>query len=44
MQERPLEGEMAMVTGAASPMGLGRNVAEALARAGARVSLMDVNT
>lgn len=43
MQERPLEGKIAIVTGAASPMGLGRNMTEALVRAGARVSMMDVN-
>ena len=43
MQERTLEGKVAIVTGAASPMGLGRNMTEALVRAGARVSMMDVN-
>ncbi len=43
MQERPLEGKIAIVTGAASPMGLGRAMTEALVRAGARVSMMDVN-
>ena len=43
MQERPLDGKIAIVTGAASPMGLGRNMTEALVRAGARVSMMDVN-
>ena len=43
MQERRLEGKIAIVTGAASPMGLGRNMTEALVRAGARVSMMDVN-
>ena len=43
MQERPLEGKIAIVTGAASPMGLGRNMTEALVRAGARVSMMDIN-
>ena len=35
MQERPLDGKVAIVTGAASPMGLGRNMTEALVRAGA---------
>ena len=30
MQERPLEGKIAIVTGAASPMGLGRSMTEAL--------------
>ena len=44
MQERPLEGKVAIVTGAASPMGLGRNMTEALVRAGARVSMMDINS
>jgi 3-oxoacyl-[acyl-carrier protein] reductase len=43
MQERPLNGKIAIVTGAASPMGLGRAMTEALVRAGARVSMMDVN-
>ena len=43
MQERPLDGKIAIVTGAASPMGLGRNMTEALVRAGARVSMMDIN-
>lgn len=43
MQERPLDGKIAIVTGAASPMGLGRNMTEALVCAGARVSMMDVN-
>ncbi len=43
MQERTLDGKVAIVTGAASPMGLGRAMAEALVRAGARVSMMDVN-
>ena len=43
MQERPLDGKIAIVTGAASPMGLGRAMTEALVRAGARVSMMDVN-
>ena len=33
MQERPLDGKIAIVTGAASPMGLGRNMTEALVRA-----------
>ena len=43
MQERVLEGKTAIVTGAASPMGLGRTMTEALVRAGARVSMMDIN-
>ncbi|CAI8004315.1 2,5-dichloro-2,5-cyclohexadiene-1,4-diol dehydrogenase LinX [Geodia barretti] len=43
MQERPLAGKIALVTGAASPMGLGRAMTDALVRAGARVSMMDIN-
>ena len=43
MQQRPLEGKIAIVTGAASPRGLGRSMTEALVRAGARVSMMDIN-
>ncbi len=43
MQEKPLEGKIAIVTGAASPRGLGRSMTEALVRAGARVSMMDIN-
>ena len=43
MQERPLDGKVAIVTGAASPMGLGRNMTEALVLAGARASMMDIN-
>ena len=43
MQERPLSGKIAIVTGAASPMGLGRAMTEALVRAGARVSMLDIN-
>ena len=37
------EGNIAIVTGAASPRGLGRAMTEALVRAGARVSMMDIN-
>ena len=43
MQEQPLEGKIAIVTGAASPMGLGRAMTDALVRAGARVSMMDIS-
>ncbi len=43
MRERVLEGKIAIVTGAASPRGLGRAMTEALVRAGARVSMMDIN-
>ena len=43
MQEKPLQGKVAIVTGAGSPMGLGRAMTEALVRAGARVAMLDVN-
>ncbi len=43
MQEKALEGKIAIVTGAASPRGLGRAMTEALVKAGARVSMMDIN-
>ena len=43
MQQKSLEGKIAIVTGAASPRGLGRSMTEALVRAGARVSMMDIN-
>ena len=43
MREKMLEGKVAIVTGAASPRGLGRAMTEALVRAGARVSMMDIN-
>ena len=43
MQPKVLEGKIAIVTGAASPRGLGRSMTEALVRAGARVSMMDIN-
>ena len=43
MRERVLEGKIAIVTGAASPRGLGRAMTEALVKAGARVSMMDIN-
>ena len=43
MREKPLEGKIAIVTGAASPRGLGRAMTEALVKAGARVSMMDIN-
>ena len=41
--ERPLQGKNAIVTGAASPIGIGRAMTVALVRAGARVSMVDVN-
>ena len=43
MQSRPLEGKIAMVTGAGSPIGLGRAMTLALVRAGARVAMLDIN-
>ena len=43
MPEKPLTGKIAIVTGAASPRGLGRSMTEALVEAGARVSMMDIN-
>jgi NAD(P)-dependent dehydrogenase (short-subunit alcohol dehydrogenase family) len=43
MHERVLEGKIAIITGAASPRGLGRAMTEALVLAGARVSMMDIN-
>jgi 3-oxoacyl-[acyl-carrier protein] reductase len=42
MAEQPLQGKVAMVTGAGSPIGLGYAMAVALVRAGARVALLDV--
>ncbi|HIG43191.1 MAG: SDR family NAD(P)-dependent oxidoreductase [bacterium] len=42
MQDKVLEGKIAIVTGAASPRGLGRAMTEALVEAGARVSMMDI--
>ena len=43
MQRKLLEGKIAIVTAAASPRGLGRAMTEALVKAGARVSMMDIN-
>ena len=43
MQNKPLEGKVAIVTGAGSPIGLGRNMTLALVRAGARVAMLDIN-
>ncbi len=43
MSEKPLEGKVALVTGAGSPIGLGFNMAAALVEAGARVAMVDVN-
>jgi len=43
MSEKILEGKIAIVTGAASPRGLGRAMTEALVKAGAKVSMLDIN-
>lgn len=43
MVEGPLQGKVAIVTGAASPIGLGHAMTVALVRAGARVALLDIN-
>ena len=43
MQPRPLTGKVAIVTGAGSPIGLGRAMTSALVQAGARVAMLDVN-
>lgn len=43
MAERPLDGKVAIVTGAASSIGLGRAIALAFVRAGARVAMLDVD-
>ena len=43
MQEKPLQGKVAIVTGAGSPIGMGRAMTVGLVRAGARVAMMDIN-
>jgi NAD(P)-dependent dehydrogenase (short-subunit alcohol dehydrogenase family) len=43
MAEGILQGKVAMVTGAGSPIGLGHAMAVGLVRAGARVALLDLN-
>ena len=43
MADRPLEGKVAIVTGAGSPIGMGRAMTLGLVRAGARVALTDIN-
>ena len=43
MPDKPLDGKVALVTGAGSPIGLGFNMATALVEAGARVAMVDVN-
>ena len=43
MPSKPLDGKVALVTGAGSPIGLGFNMAAALVEAGAKLSMVDVN-
>ena len=38
-----LQGRVAVVTGAASPIGMGRSITTGLVRAGARVAMLDIN-
>ena len=44
MSTPSLQGKIALVTGAASPIGIGRHIALALIAAGARVALLDRNS
>ena len=43
MAERPLEGKVAIITGAGSPIGIGHALTLGLVRAGAKVALTDIN-
>ena len=43
MADKPLEGKVAIVTGAGSPIGMGRAMTIALTQAGAKVLMMDIN-
>jgi NAD(P)-dependent dehydrogenase (short-subunit alcohol dehydrogenase family) len=43
MAEGILQGKVAMITGAGSPIGLGHAMAVGLVRAGAQVALLDIN-
>ncbi len=43
MANKPLEGKVAIVTGAGSPIGMGRAMSLALVGAGARGTLIDIN-
>jgi len=43
VSEQPLQGKVALVTGAASATGLGRAMSLALIRAGARVAILDID-
>ena len=43
MQDKPLTGKVAIVTGAGSPIGMGRAMTIALVQTGARVAMLDIN-
>ena len=43
MADRPLDGKVAIVTGAGSPIGIGHAMTLGLVRAGAKVALIDIN-
>ena len=43
MAERPLEGKVAIITGAGSPIGIGHAITLGLVRSGAKVALTDIN-
>jgi NAD(P)-dependent dehydrogenase (short-subunit alcohol dehydrogenase family) len=43
MAEAPLQGKVAIVTGAGSPIGIGHAITLGLVRAGARVAMLDLN-
>ena len=43
MSSDTLQGRIAIVTGAASPIGMGRSITTGLVRAGARVAMLDIN-
>ena len=43
MPSDTLQGRVAIVTGAASPIGMGRSITTGLVRAGARVAMLDIN-
>ena len=43
MTDRPLEGKVAIITGAGSPIGIGHAMTIGLVQAGARVALTDIN-
>src|SRR5688500_10925089 len=43
MSDKPLQGKIAIVTGAGSTIGMGRAMTLALVQAGARVAMTDIN-